>query len=83
MTRQQKRNNLNKALSKVKGIVLQDWLDEAGNICTELKEALSGIYCGRDGKIHEELTGEFTGLFITMGWHTVSDYPKVEFAYVS
>lgn len=57
-------------------------LEEASDICPELSQALEGIYCGREGRIHEELGGFYKGLYITMGWFTINQ-TKVEFAYVS
>ena len=82
MTLQQKRNNLNKALSKINNTILNDWLKEASDICPEISEALEGIYCGREGKIHEELGGQFKGIYLTMGWYTIH-HPRVEYAYIS
>jgi hypothetical protein len=82
MTLQQKRNNLNKALNKISSQILDLWLKEASDICPELSEALEGIYCGHEGRIHEELGGFYKGLYITMGWCKIN-HTKVEFAYVS
>jgi hypothetical protein len=78
----QKRKQANQLLSTIKVKNLQDWLDEAARL-PGLEDALEGIFCGREGKIHEPLTGEYEGLYISMGWYTVSSNPKVEYAYVS
>jgi hypothetical protein len=75
----QKRKTFQKALENIKATSLQDWLDEASQISPEFSKALEGIYCGREGRIHEELCD---GIYITMGWYTVNT-PKVEYAYVS
>lgn len=82
MTLQQKRNNLNNALGKIQSQTLGDWLKEASCICPELSEALEGIYCGREGRIHEKLSGDYDGVYLTMGWYTILT-PKVEYAYIS
>jgi hypothetical protein len=82
MTLKQKRNHLNNALSKISSSILDDWIREASKICPELSEALEGIYCGHEGRIHEELGGFYKGLFITMGWYKINT-AKVEFSYVS
>jgi hypothetical protein len=83
MTPSQQRKKLNNALAKIKSKVLQDWIDEASDICPELEIALQGIYCGREGRIHEQLPSPYSSCYITMGWHTVANDPKVEFAYIS
>ena len=73
---------LNKALAALTGLPLQQWLNKASIICPELQQALEGMYCGKEGKIHEELQGDYKGIFVTMGWYTVVQ-PKVEYAYCS
>jgi len=83
MSRTQKKNQLNAKLLKVNAKQLQEWINETSQIKPELNLALEGIYCGKEGKIHEPLTGECEGLYITMGWYTVTDTPKVEYAYIS
>lgn len=83
-TPKQKRDYLNSKLSKIPSrTVLQDWLNQASGICPELATALEGIYCGREGRVHQKLTGGFESIYLTMGWYTVTDTPRVEFAYVS
>ena len=82
MTLLQKRRFLNKELNEIKNTVLQDWLNSASKICPEMSEALEGIYCGKSGRIHVELCGDYKGCFLTMGWHTIIR-TKVEYAYVS
>jgi hypothetical protein len=64
-------------------MTLSDWLDAAASISKEMVEAVEGIYCGREGRIHVQLTGDYNKCWITMGWHTVANTPKVEYAYVS
>lgn len=80
MTKRTRKNQWNSALSKIEDKRLQPWLDEASKISPEFSTALEGIYCGREGTIKEELCD---GIYIIMGWYTVSDKPKVEYAYVS
>jgi hypothetical protein len=80
MTKRTQLNQWNKALSKIEDKRLQPWLAEASKISPEFSTALEGIYCGREGKIKEELCD---GIYIVMGWYTISDNPKVEYAYVS
>lgn len=70
------RNQLNRQLAQIKDMSLQGWLDEASKI---FGDAVEGIYCGREGRIHVEVG---SGLYLTMGWYTVNT-PKVEYAYVS
>ena len=79
MNKTQKRKAFQKALNGVKSITLSEWLKEASGISPEFSTALEGIYCGNEGRIHEELCD---GIFITMGWNTITT-PKVEYAYVS
>lgn len=83
MTLAKKRRILNNALAKIKNTTLSDWLKEASSISNEISNALEGIYCGREGRIHVQLPGEFNKLYITMGWYSISNHPKVEYAYVS
>lgn len=82
MTKGQARKKAAKLITQVKQGPLQEWVNDAAKI-EGFTEALDGIYCGREGSINVELSGEFVGLYLTMGWHTVSDTPKVEYAYVS
>lgn len=82
MTKGQARKKAGKLITQVKQGPLQEWLHAAANI-EGFGAALEGFYCGREGSINVELSGEFVGLYLTMGWHTVSDTPKVEYAYVS
>ena len=82
-TKGQKRKELNKKIEAIKWNKLQNWIDEASNICPEIAASLEGIYCGHEGKIHEPLHGEYEGLYLAMGWYTVYREPKVEYAYVS
>ena len=83
ITPAQKKIQLNAKLLKLKNMELQNWLKEASDICPELATALEGIYCGRDGEIHEQLSGDYNKLWLAMGWYTVSTTPKVEYAYIS
>jgi hypothetical protein len=80
MSRSQTRKHFQKQLHGVKSTELQEWLEKVSNISPEFSAAVEGIYCGREGRIHEELCD---GVYITMGWHTDSTNPKVEYAYVS
>ena len=80
MTRTQQRTQFQKMLRTVEPKNLQDWLDEASKLSLEFANALEGVYCGREGSIHVELCN---GIFLTMGWYTVSNTPKVEYCYVS
>jgi len=74
------RRRLNNLLSKIKTKNLQEWLSEASKI-PELASALEGIYCGREGKINEELScGK---LYISMEWYCIDGPARVEYAYVS
>lgn len=83
MTKTQKVNKLNKALSKIELKGLQNWLNYASEIHPSMKTALEGIYCGREGRIHVPLDDFYTGCYLTMGWYCVSSDPRVEYAYVS
>lgn len=84
MTKAQKRRMYNKLLSRIvhknRNLTLQEWLDEASKINIEVSAALEGIYCGLEGRVHEEIED---GLFLTMGWYSVVDVSRVEYAYVS
>ena len=84
MTKSQITSRLITAINKIpSGTPLQDWIDKASNLHEDISSALEGIYCGREGKIHEPLHGEFEGTWLDMGWYTVLDTPKVEYAYFS
>lgn len=82
MTKEQRRKKANNLLAKVPMGPLQEWINAAANI-EGFESALEGIYCGRDGSINVKLSHPFEGLYLTMGWHTVSTTPRVEYAYVS
>jgi hypothetical protein len=82
MTQQQKRNFLNKKLNTIQEKNLSTWLNRASSICPELSEALDGIYCGEQGRIHQELGVFYSGLYITMGWYKITS-TKVEYAYIN
>lgn len=73
------KRKIQSALNKIQANSLQEWLDEASKI-DGLQEALNGMYCGKEGSIHVECVH---GLWLHMGWYTVSTTPKVEYAYVS
>ena len=78
-----KRNFLEKQLRKIpNNSSLQEWLDKTSKIAPDLATALEGIYCGHEGRIHQEIGGEYKGIYIVMGWHTVAETPRVEYAYV-
>lgn len=77
-------NSLNSQLSSLgTNLPLQTWLDKASDLSPSIAEALEGIYCGRDGRIHEEVKGLERPVWLTMGWYTVDSTPKVEYAYFS
>ena len=81
-TKRQMVNHLNTLLNKIpNNTPLEQWLKQASEIDPRLNEALEGIYCGREGRIHEQL-GE-SNIWLTMGWNTVLNTPKVEYAYFS
>ena len=82
MTRTTLKNQANKKLSNLSGSILQHFLDQAST-WPGFAEACDGIFCGSEGKIHEPLSGDYQGLYLTFGWYTVSDKPKIEYAYVS
>lgn len=79
-------NRLNKDLAKISGgkTTLSDFIDAAMALDPALAPALEGIYCGTDGKVHEQIPG--TRYFIAFGWYAdpkSSNPPKVEYAYIS
>jgi len=77
-------NSLNRELSELgSNLPLQTWLDKASQINQPVAKALDGIYCGREGRIHVEVEGLERPVWLTMGWHTVSTTPRVEYAYFS
>ena len=80
MTLAQERKRLNNLLNKIEAKDLQTWLKEAQEI-PELIQALEGIYCGREGRIHEQLS--CGRLYITMGWYRIEGPARVEYAYIS
>ena len=83
-TKKQMINALSKLLCKIpSNTPLQEWLDKASELHPSLQKALEGIYCGREGKIHEQLPDFGYDVWITMGWNTVSTTPRVEYAYLS
>ena len=76
-------NQLNRTLAQIPtNCPLQEWLDKASEINPSVAKALEGVYCGREGRIHEAVEGLPREIYLTMGWHTVST-PKVEYAYFS
>lgn len=76
-------NSLNKQLANIgSNVALQTWLDEAAKISTYVSAAIEGMYCGHEGKIHEEVIGYNHSIYIIMGWHTVTT-ARVEYAYFS
>jgi len=87
MTLAQKRRILNKMIDGIPANIfrgsLQDWITYVANIHPDFAVALEGIYCGREGRVHEKLGGKFEGLWLDFGWYTVSDTPRVEYTYVS
>lgn len=84
MTLAQKRKKAQKSLSSIATpLLLQTWLNMVSAISTEFSEALEGIYCGREGRVHVPLNGEYSGVWLDFGWYTVQSNPKVEYAYVS
>lgn len=77
-------NSLNSEISNLgSNLPLQEWLDKASKINPSVANALEGIYCGREGRIHEEVVGLDRPIWLTMGWYTVDSTPKVEYAYFS
>jgi len=81
-----RKNELNAQLAALGVIPLQNWLDKASTLHPSLAEALEGIYCGEQGDVHQELTGELQGLWLRFGWYTSDKSvapPRVEFVYLS
>jgi hypothetical protein len=77
-------NGLNRELNALgTNLPLQTWLEAASAINPSVSEALDGIYCGSDGRIHVEVSNMGHFIWLTMGWHTVLNTPRVEYAYVS
>lgn len=74
---------INGALSKIGVVPLQEWLDRAADLHPAIAQAVEGIYCGREGKVHQELSGELAGIWLTFGWYTPGSTPRVEYAYAS
>lgn len=72
-------NNLNNQIAKLDGLPLSQWLDAASKIIP----MEDGIYCGREGRVKEQIQITDYEIWLTMGWYTVSDTPKVEYAYLS
>lgn len=76
-------NHLNNQLNAIgTNRPLQEWLDQASAINSSIAKALNGMYCGHDGRIHEQVEGLGHEIWLTMGWHTVSTV-RVEYAYFS
>ena len=83
LTKQNMLNFLNTELGKIPLLSpLQDWLDAAAKINPSIATALDGIYCGQDGRIHEQIPNLPHDIWLTMGWYTVTT-ARVEFAYFS
>lgn len=76
-------NSLNRDLSKLGTLPLQEWLDSASKLRPEIAEALDGIYCGHEGSIKEAVKIDAHTVYLVMGWYTVTNNPKVEYAYFS
>jgi hypothetical protein len=56
---------------------------KAIEVCEFSSEPMNAIYCGRDGRMHDQV-GKNTWLMLT--WHKISDYPHERWeinAYVS
>lgn len=67
---------------------LTDWLHQASNVDSLVSQAIEGIYCGREGRIHEQLGG--TRYWIVASWYVdpyqyaeYGEKPKIETSYVS
>lgn len=83
-TKRQMVNALSKPLCDIpSNTPLQEWLDKASALHPSLAKALDGMYCGHEGRIHEQLPDFGHDVWITMGWNTVADKPRVEYAYLS
>lgn len=54
---------------------LQDWINSVAAISPEAREAVEGIWTGRDGTARLE----FGNRYIVVGWHN----GRVEYSYVS
>jgi hypothetical protein len=81
-TKQTKRNRLRAQLFKIESnIPLQEFLDRASAVSDDMSAALDGIYCGREGEVRCEPVGDYA--FITFGWYTTFQTPRVEFCYIS
>lgn len=77
-------NSLNRDLSKLgTNLQLQEWIDRASEVRPEISEALDGIYCGHEGNLKEEIKIDAHTVYLVMGWYTVANNPKVEYAYFS
>lgn len=72
-------NYLNRQLTKLDGLPLIEWLEKSKAIIT----IEDGIYCGREGRVKEQIQGVEHEIWLTMGWYTVDTTPKVEYAYLS
>jgi hypothetical protein len=79
-------NKLNKELSKLSTgkTSLQDFINAASELNPGIATALEGIYCGTEGKVHEQIPD--TRYWIAFGWYkdpTSLSPPKVAYAYIS
>lgn len=72
-------NHLNGQLTKLDGLPLQEWLEKSKDIIT----TEDGIYCGREGRVKEQIQNVEHEIWLTMGWYTVDTTPRVEYAYLS
>jgi len=72
-------NHLNGQLAKLDGLPLTEWLEKSKEIIT----TEDGIYCGREGRVKEQIQGVEHEIWLTMGWYTVDRTPRVEYAYLS
>ena len=72
-------NHLNGQLVKLEGLPLTEWLEKSKAII----QIEDGIYCGREGRVNEQVLGVEHEIWLTMGWYTVDTTPKVEYAYLS
>lgn len=83
LTKQNLLNFLNTELNKIPLLSsLQDWLDAASKINPAIAKALDGMYCGTEGRIHEQIEGLPHEIWLTMGWYKVTTV-RVEYAYFS